>query len=453
MAAASLSSDRYGIGLAVFYGQCCNGSGAVIARFQVGKNFMSKDQYQAARPGQHGNGNRPQLYGLSALVRARRKTMGLTQQEFADLIEISVGTLRDLEQERTHRPLTRSITRLASVLGPGSLPPQERKHAHPVPADASAQYEAAQTGHRTRPALQVLGPLTAWRNGTPLRLGGLKQRAVLGLLALSPNIPVPREALIDAIWSDDPPITVVSILQQYISRLRHIMDPGRHPRDHRGFLVSAGTSYRLQVSDDELDLLGFERLAGRARAASLAGDKLAACDLYERTLQLWRDEPLADSSFLRDHPAVIAVKHAHTAVVTEFARNGFGVGLYERVLPHLRRLTTRDPLNERAHAQLMFALAGVGQQAAALREFDDIRRRLDTQLGVLPATELAAMHMRLLRGEVPPAMPSCILTPATRDAYASCPRDRPCCHAHEMAPAACAGASVRVTACSTWRQS
>jgi DNA-binding SARP family transcriptional activator len=351
--------------------------------------------------------------------------MGLTQQEFADWAEISVGTLRDLEQARTRRPLTKSITRLARVLGPGWLPAQERDLALPVLV--GAQGAGADNGRRAGPAVQVLGPLTAWRNGTPLRLGGLKQRAVLGLLAVSPNIPVPRETLIDAIWSDDLPNTVVSILQQYISRLRHILDPGRHPRDQRGLLVSAGASYQLQASDDELDLLAFERLAGRARAASLAGDKGAACDLYERALRLWRAEPLADTGVLRDHPAVIAVKHAHTAVVTEFAQNGFDVGLSDRVLPHLRRLTTQDPLNERAHAQLMFALAHVGQQAAALREFEAIRCRLDTQLGVLPGAELAAMHMRLLRGEVPPAMPGGILTPATRDGYGSCPHGRPCC--------------------------
>lgn len=39
----------------------------------------------------------------------------------------------------------------------------------------------------------------------------------------------------------------------------------------------------------------------------------------------------------------------------------------KQVLPHLHTLVSRDPFNERAHACLMIALAGGGQQATAWR--------------------------------------------------------------------------------------
>jgi DNA-binding transcriptional regulator YiaG len=42
--------------------------------------------------------------GMGALVRIRRRAAGLTQHELADLARVSVGTVRDLEQGRTHRP-------------------------------------------------------------------------------------------------------------------------------------------------------------------------------------------------------------------------------------------------------------------------------------------------------------------------------------------------------------
>ena len=41
---------------------------------------------------------------VGSLVRIRRRTAGLTQQELADLAQVSLGTVRDLEQGRTHRP-------------------------------------------------------------------------------------------------------------------------------------------------------------------------------------------------------------------------------------------------------------------------------------------------------------------------------------------------------------
>ena len=54
---------------------------------------------------------------VGSLVRIRRRAAGLTQQELADLARVSVGTVRDLEQGRTHRPGRGSVARLAIVLG------------------------------------------------------------------------------------------------------------------------------------------------------------------------------------------------------------------------------------------------------------------------------------------------------------------------------------------------
>jgi len=335
--------------------------------------------------------------GLGALVQAQRQAMGLTQQQCADLAGISLGTLRDLEQGRTHQPLSRSITRLASLLGQAltAVSSQEpRDTQDPRPCGGPRRGGMGLT-------LRILGPLAAWRNGTPVRLGGPKQQAVLGLLALSPNVPIRREAVVDAIWGEDCPATVVTVVQEYISRLRQILDPGACPRDTRGILVSTGTSYRLHIGHDQLDLLAFRQLGGRARAASLSGDHLAACRLYERALDLWHGEPLADTNVLRGHPAITYLSREHANVISGFAQAGFAVGRYERVLPHLYGLAAAEPLNERAHAQLMIALAHAGQPAAALQVFEGIRQRLAYELGVRPDRELSGVHLQLLRRNLP----------------------------------------------------
>jgi Bacterial transcriptional activator domain len=74
-----------------------------------------------------------------------------------------------------------------------------------------------------------------------------------------------------------------------------------------------------------------------------------------------------------------------------------------RVLPHLRTLTTWDPLNEGAHARLMITLASADRQADALRAYEQVCRRLDDELGVLPGPALRAAHMRVLRQDIPVA--------------------------------------------------
>jgi DNA-binding SARP family transcriptional activator/DNA-binding XRE family transcriptional regulator len=364
---------------------------------------------------------------FGVLLRAHRRAAGLTQQQLADLAEVSVGTLRDLEQGRTCHPRPGSAARLAAALGLDAsqaeqLPQQPRVQAARVQEGAAV----VRHGQRVaRPAaidgvwVQVLGPLAAWRGGALVALGAPKQRAALGLLALEPNALVHREMIIDAVWAAAPPVTAVNLVQTHIGRLRRALDPGRSPRDPGGLVASVGTGYRLQVTAGQLDLLGFEQLVGRAGAACSSGDGVAACALYERALELWQGEPLADVDVLRGHPAVLGLGRRRTAVITAYAQTAIKVGLYERVLPHLEAAIQREPLNEQAHAQLMLALAGSGQQAAALQLFEELRRRLDDQLGVRPGPELADAHLRVLRQEVPAAVPSSSATPATSAAPAA----------------------------------
>ena len=229
------------------------------------------------------------------------------------------------------------------------------------------------------------------------------QQAVLALLALNVNTGVHREMIIDALWGDDPPGTALNLVQSYVSRLRRVLDPGRRPRDKAGLLVSAGNCYRLRVATGQLDLLSFRELAGRARSAASSGGAAAACELYEQALGLWRGEPLAELDVLRGHLAVTELGQQRAALVMDYAAAASAAGLQQEVIPHLRKLVGREPLNENAHAQLMITLAGCGQQAAALQIYEDLRRRLDDQLGVYPGAELASAHRAVLRQEVPAA--------------------------------------------------
>ncbi len=248
--------------------------------------------------------------------------------------------------------------------------------------------------------LRVLGPLAASRDGAPVELGAARQRAVLGLLALQPNAALRRDAMIDVIWGADPPASAVKMIHSYVSRLRHLLDPGRsQARD--GLVVSTGTSYRLAAGSGQLDLIAFGHLADDARDARLSGDLALACDLYARALGLWRGEPLADIDLLIAHPAVIGLRQRQAVLIEEYAETAATARLHDRVLPHLWALAGRDPLNERAHAWLMIALSGSGQRAAALRLYDELRQRLDDQLGVRPGAELADAHARVLRQDFP----------------------------------------------------
>jgi DNA-binding SARP family transcriptional activator len=312
------------------------------------------------------------------LIKEYRQAAGLSQRQLADSAGVSIGVIRDLEQRRTARLHHESVQRLVDALDLDESRASEfaraaRGRTRQVPVDAGVP------GIR----LGVLGPLAAWRDGARISLGGPRQRAVLGLLALTPGQLVHRTTIIGALWGEAAPSTAVHLVQVYVSRLRRLLAPAP-------LLASTGASYQLLLWGSQLDLADFDALASRAVQAHAAGDVTGACDDYASALDLWRAEPLADLDLLHAHPAVVSLRQRRADLVISYAEAASAAGQPDLVLSRLSELTAAEPLNEKAHARLMIALAGGGQQAAALTVFDELRRRLDGQLDVRPGRELLA---------------------------------------------------------------
>ena len=53
--------------------------------------------------------------------------------------------------------------------------------------------------------VRILGPLEVVHTGTPVGLGGSKQRAVFAMLALRVNRVVSMDFLVDGLWESAPP--------------------------------------------------------------------------------------------------------------------------------------------------------------------------------------------------------------------------------------------------------
>jgi DNA-binding SARP family transcriptional activator len=320
---------------------------------------------------------------LAELLGGHRKAAGLTQRQLAGQAGISLGAVRDLEQGRTLRPRPGSLTGLAAALrlSPGQL-------AEPARA----------TGDRGL-RVEVLGPLAAWRDGLPVPLGPVRQRAVLGLLALHAGTSLHPAAIIDALWGEDPPPTAAAMVQAIISRIRRLMGgppggPARLPWD--------GSGYRFIPDGIGLDVTQFGELTAQADARLAAADAAGACELYEQALALWRgQQPLEGVEVLYAHHSVTKLGRWRGDVVIKYAGAAASAGRPEWVIPHLESLTARDPLDERAAAHLMLMLAATGRQSAALRLHQDLAGRLHREHGVRPGAELSAAHLRIVREQVP----------------------------------------------------
>ena len=63
---------------------------------------------------------------------------------------------------------------------------------------------------------RILGPVEVELEGPPLSVKGKKPRALLALLILRRNEPVPTELLIENLWGDRAPATAANTLQVYV---------------------------------------------------------------------------------------------------------------------------------------------------------------------------------------------------------------------------------------------
>jgi DNA-binding SARP family transcriptional activator len=135
---------------------------------------------------------------------------------------------------------------------------------------------------------RLLGPLEVVDGGSPLPIPARKQRALLAVLLLSANRTVARERIVDDLWGDEVPESARKMVQIYVSQLRKALP---HARLH-----TRPPGYQLEVADDELDLVRFERLVADGRSALASGNPHEGAERLREALALWRGPALAEFS-------------------------------------------------------------------------------------------------------------------------------------------------------------
>ncbi|SCD85759.1 Transcriptional regulatory protein, C terminal, partial [Streptomyces sp. SolWspMP-sol7th] len=111
--------------------------------------------------------------------------------------------------------------------------------------------------------LTVLGPLAAYdAEGTELRLGGPRQRAVLARLLVARRQVVPLPRLVADLWDGQAlPGDPEGAVRTFVAALRRVLEPGRRPRTAAKVLVTEGPGYALRAAVEDVDAWRFERAA------------------------------------------------------------------------------------------------------------------------------------------------------------------------------------------------
>lgn len=244
-------------------------------------------------------------------------------------------------------------------------------------------------------SVRVLGELTI--DGTDLTALDRKSRTLLQLLALGRGRPVRVDALAEALWADHPPARPADQVAVLASRLRRVLGRDRVVRGDGG--------YRLEA--DWLDLLELEAVVAEAERRYAAGEVAGAVGAARLGLDLLRGggpELATDAEWVAAEVAAVdrLVRRARRVAATTLLATGSWLDALEIAAAD----ALADPLDEEAVRTVMRAQAAGGRPALALTAYADLRASLADELGTDPAPDTEALHLALLRGELPTAAPA-----------------------------------------------
>lgn len=234
-----------------------------------------------------------------------------------------------------------------------------------------------------RPDGTVVG-CAEWRTGKNIDL--------LRILGLSNGRPVPTSSVLDKLWPGAREDRARASLRTASSQIRRAIGTNCVVRQI-GSLVLLGAW---------VDVVAYREAAQLCAQAARTGQHHKTVDLTQLAERLYRGDFHAhndDSAWVvteRNH-----LRSTRRVMLCDGAEAALALGLHHVARDLALKATAIDPTSEAAHRALMLAYAGLGEMASALQTYEQFRATLADEFGADPSPATRALHVRLLRGDVP----------------------------------------------------
>ena len=267
----------------------------------------------------------------------------------------------------------------------------------PLKAEGQPQNMIA-PGNPAPVRLSILGAFCLTHGVAEIPVAAKKSRALLAVLALSPNLQASRERICGLLWSDRGEDQARSSLRQALAVLRKEL----------GVLEAS----ILTVRDDMLGLV--PQAVDVDALGVLQASAGADVEALRRAAESCRGPLLADVAVrdagFEDWLGTERRRLAGAAIVTFEKLSGFETGA--AAVSAARRLIDLDPLREASHRTLMKSLASTGEAALALQQFEACRAILKAEFAVEPAAETFRLRNDILKGHLVPAVANVAAAPS-----------------------------------------
>ena len=237
----------------------------------------------------------------------------------------------------------------------------------------------------------VLGPVLIRDGGSPVHVGGPRQRRLLATLLLHGRRPVSVAALVEGVFGDSPPRRAEATLRTYIARLRRVLPDGFD-------VVAEPPGYHLRTDEGAIDAVRFEAELARGRQLVTHQEQRAAAQVFVDALRLWRGRPFDD---IADAPWAAAevrrLEEARTTCREDLVDSLLVDDRAIEAIPVVDQLVAADPFNESHRLRQARTLYRVGRAGDALQALREFRAQLAEELGTDPSPALGGLERAILR--------------------------------------------------------
>ncbi|UJA20974.1 AAA family ATPase [Thermoleophilia bacterium SCSIO 60948] len=225
-------------------------------------------------------------------------------------------------------------------------------------------------------------------DGADASFPGRQGRLLFAFLVLNRGARVSRDAMVDAVWGENPPANPEAGLATILSRLRRTLGAD---------ILPVRDLPEIELGDNAwVDVERARELEAEAREALAAGQAEAAAEAAREASAITAETFMAgfDADWIDAERARLS--DLHLELLATRAEAALALGLFaeaERAAGELRAL---EPYRETNHARSMRILRAQGNIAAALLIYEEVRTLLRDELGTGPGAELRELHAALL---------------------------------------------------------
>ena len=239
-------------------------------------------------------------------------------------------------------------------------------------------------------AINMLGSVEVFRDPSGMKKEAWRLSKALHIfcyLCSRRNHRAQKETLVDLFWSEADSETVARNFHPTISHLRKALNSEQVMK--KDFVLYREGAYLLNPQYRyQLDTEQFESLLGKAREARRLGNPEESARLLAEAIKLYRGDFLEEFYYnwteeLQSYYRDLYLEALKDLILYYVERRD-----YESVIRYGQMLLARDPYQEDVHCLIMEAYVRGGNRAAAIDQFDGLRKMLRRELGVdpLPAT-------------------------------------------------------------------